>query len=146
MLARQGHNLQQLDWDQKKQGVIFSSFYMGYTAMQLPIGLVIERTGGKPVMLIALYLSALLSILTPLAIGLGDAPALFAIRFLLGCVQAGIFSAVSRLLATWIPIGERGRIGGLLNCGAPVVNIYLWVVVHWRIMEKMYDLYRYLVR
>lgn len=115
-------DLQQLDWDQEKQGLIFSSFYMGYTIMQLPIGLIVERVGGKPIILISLYVSAFLSIITPFAIALGDAPALFVVRFLLGCLQAGIFSTASRLLATWIPAGERGFIGGLLNCGAPVSN------------------------
>lgn len=113
-------NLHQLDWDQEKQGLIFSSFYMGYTVMQLPVGIIVERAGGKPIILISLYFSALLSILTPVAIAWGDAPALFAVRFLLGCLQAGIFSTASRLLATWIPAGERGFIGGLLNCGGPV--------------------------
>lgn len=115
--------LQQLDWNQDQQGIILSSFYMGYTLMQLPIGMIVERAGGKPVVLIALYFSAILSLLTPLSIQLGDLAGLFAVRFLLGCLQAGIFSAISRLLATWIPVGERGRIGGLLYCGPPVSGL-----------------------
>lgn len=74
-------NLHQLDWDQEKQGLIFSSFYMGYTVMQLPVGIIVERAGGKPIILISLYFSALLSILTPVAIAWGDAPALFPYDF-----------------------------------------------------------------
>lgn len=110
----------QYDWSQELQGYILSSFYVGYVLMHIPYGLMSERIGGKPVILIAMFLSAALSIATPFAVRHGGAYALIGVRFLLGCVQAGLYPSIATLLAAWVPKVERGRIGSMVYCAAPV--------------------------
>lgn len=88
--------------------------------MHIPAGLLAERIGGKPVILIALVCSSLLSLLTPTAVVFGSAYGLMLIRFLLGCMQAGLFPAIATLLAAWVPKKERGRVGSIIYCAGPV--------------------------
>lgn len=110
----------QFEWSQELQGFILSSFYTGYLAMHIPAGLLAERIGGKPVVLIALIFSSMLSLLTPIAVVSGGAHGLMIIRMLLGCVQAGLFPAIATLLAVWVPKKERGRVGSIIYCAGPV--------------------------
>lgn len=114
----------QYDWSQELQGYILSSFYVGYVMMHMPYGLMSERIGGKPVILIAMFLSAALSIATPFAVRHGGAYALIGVRFLLGCVQAGLYPSIATLLAAWVPKVERGRIGSMVYCAAPVCVLW----------------------
>lgn len=71
-------------------------------------------------MTFVLFAAASLSIATPLAVQYGGPFALMAVRFLLGCAQAGVYTSMATLLAAWIPKAERGRIGSLVFCGAVV--------------------------
>lgn len=114
--------MQQFDWSQELQGYILSSFYVGYVLMHLPYGLLSERIGGKPVLLIAIFMSAVLSIATPFAVHYGGALSLMTVRVLLGCVQAGMYPSIATLLSAWIPKSERGRIGSMVYGAAPVHN------------------------
>lgn len=88
--------------------------------LHLPGGILAERIGGKPVIVSALIVSAILSALTPSIVNAGGASALIALRMCLGCVQAGFFPAVATMLSKWVPTNERGRIGSLVYCGLPV--------------------------
>lgn len=88
--------------------------------LHVPGGILSERIGGKPVIVAALLLSAILSILTPLIVHRGGAAGLIVLRITLGCVQAGFFPAVATMLSAWVPKNERGRIGSLVYCGIPV--------------------------
>lgn len=95
-------------------------YIAGYVIAHFPGGLLAERIGGKPVILLAIFTSSLLSILTPLAVVHGGVYGLFAVRVLLGCVQAGMYPAIATLLAAWIPKRERARVGGIVYCSGPV--------------------------
>lgn len=123
-------NNDKFDWSQQLQGIILSSFYVGYVLLHIPGGILSERIGGKPVIVSALLLSAILSILTPLVVNLGDAAGLIVLRISLGAVQAGFFPAVATMLSAWVPINERGRIGSLVYCGIPVSKYlgFIWKI------------------
>lgn len=95
-------------------------FLSGYVIAHFPGGLLAERIGGKPVILMSLFTSALLTILTPAAVVYGGVSALFIVRVLLGVVQAGMYPAVATLLAVWIPQRERARVGSIVYCSGPV--------------------------
>lgn len=88
--------------------------------MHLPHGLLAEQIGGQPVILFAIFLSSTISLSTPFAIIYGGPYALIGLRFLLGCVQAGLYPSIATLLAAWVPQNERGRIGSMVYCAAPV--------------------------
>lgn len=92
--------------------------------MHIPAGLAAERFGGKPVIVVTLILSTIISFLTPITTSLGGAYGLIGIRILLGCAQAGLFPAIATLLSAWIPKKERGRVGSLIFCAGPVRFIH----------------------
>lgn len=108
------------EWSQELQGLILSSFYIGYVAIHMPGGRMAEKYGGKPVVMTALICSSILSLLTPVVVIFGGAHSLMGIRILLGCVQAGLYPAIATLLAAWIPQVERGRVGSVIYCAGPV--------------------------
>lgn len=111
---------EKFDWSQQLQGMILSSFYVGYVLLHVPGGVLAEKIGGKPVIVGALVISGILSIATPLIVHTGGATALIVLRITLGIVQAGFFPAVAMMLSAWVPCDERGRIGSLVYCGLPV--------------------------
>lgn len=115
--------MHEYDWSPELQGYILSSFYVGYVITHLPNGLLAERIGGKPVLLITMFLTSTLSLSTPFIIIYGGPYALIALRFLLGCVQGGMYPSIATLLAAWVPKIERGRIGSIIFCAGPVCNM-----------------------
>lgn len=112
--------MHEFDWPQSLQGYILSSFYVGYVLMHLPYGLLAEQIGGQPVILFAIFLTAAITLSTPFTILYGGPYALIFLRFMLGCVQAGLYPSIATLLAAWVPKNERGRIGSIVYCAAPV--------------------------
>lgn len=59
------------DWSQKQQGIILSSFYWGYIITQLPGGVLAQRFGGKHVLTLGLFFTAICTMLTPLCVQYG---------------------------------------------------------------------------
>lgn len=57
----------EFDWDSKMQGYILSSFFYGYITTQLFGGWLAARVGGKKVLGIGIFVTALLTLITPFA-------------------------------------------------------------------------------
>ncbi|KAJ6646401.1 putative inorganic phosphate cotransporter [Pseudolycoriella hygida] len=94
------------EWSQELQGVILSSFYWGYAITHLPGGLLAEKFGGKYTLGLGILSTAIFTLLTPV------------------CVEWGTtFPALSSLLAAWIPLGERSKLGSLVFGGGQVGTI-----------------------
>ncbi|KAI8436406.1 hypothetical protein MSG28_010004 [Choristoneura fumiferana] len=53
------------EWSEEIRGVILSSFFWGYTIMQIPAGILAKRFGGKPMLLSALIINGILCLVTP---------------------------------------------------------------------------------
>lgn len=66
-----------------------------------------QNWGGKYVMGLGIMLSAVLSMMIPLAVEYGGANALIVIRVLMGAAQGPMFPAMIQLLAMWAPKTER---------------------------------------
>ncbi|MFJ2505573.1 nitrate/nitrite transporter [Microbacterium sp. NPDC087592] len=77
-----------------------------YGGMQIPIGVLLDRFGSRPIMTIGMLLMAAGQLTMALSPSIGIA--IFA-RVLLGAGDAAIFPAVLRLVATWFP-AQRGPI------------------------------------
>ena len=75
-----------------------------YGGMQIPIGVLLDRFGSRPIMTIGMLLMAAGQLTMALSPSIGIA--VFA-RVLLGAGDAAIFPAVLRLVATWFP-AQRG--------------------------------------
>lgn len=58
----------EFDWDSKTKGLILSSFFYGYILTQLPGGWLASKYGGKVVFGNGIVITAVLSLMTPLAV------------------------------------------------------------------------------
>ena len=103
-------------------GALFSAFVLGYALMQPAAGRLADRIGAARAIAIAiLWWSAFTALLTAVPAGLrGALTLLIGVRFLLGIGEAIIFPASSRLVASWIPAGERGLATGIIFAGVGV--------------------------
>lgn len=75
-----------------------------YGGMQIPIGLLLDRYGARPIMTIGMVLMAVGQLTLAFSPSVGVA--IFA-RMLLGAGDAAVFPSVLRLIATWFP-AQRG--------------------------------------
>jgi MFS family permease len=75
-----------------------------YGGMQIPIGVLLDRFGARPIMTIGMLLMAVGQLTMALSPGVGVA---IIARMLLGAGDAAIFPGVLRLIATWFP-AQRG--------------------------------------
>ncbi|KAH8298054.1 hypothetical protein KR018_005265, partial [Drosophila ironensis] len=111
------------EWSEELQGLILSSFYIGYIVTHIPGGLLAEKFGGKWTLGIGILSTAVFTMLTPLAIEYGDSDWLIVTRVLMGLGEGTTFPALSVLLAAWVPANERGKLGALVLGGGQVGTI-----------------------
>ncbi|GBM61619.1 Sialin [Araneus ventricosus] len=77
---------EQYNWDSKTQGIILGAFFYGYFITQLPGGLLSETFGAKWVFGLGILITAICSLLTPLAASTGEA-SMIAARVLGGLAE-----------------------------------------------------------
>jgi sugar phosphate permease len=126
-----------LGLDQEQMGYLASAFLVAYAAFQVPGGLLGDRLGGRHLLTILVLGWSLLTGAVALAAALPADPALafgflLAVRFLFGMFQAGGFPTLGRVLADWVPLGERASAQGMVWTfsrlgGAFVPFLFLWL-------------------
>ena len=121
------NNSYEFDWSEQLQGFILASFYIGYLTSQVPGGLLASRFGGRYILLIAVFLNAFLTLITPACVRIGGAPALIAVRIIIGMAEGLIIPTCGVLLAAWVPLKERSRISTF---------VYSGLQVKWHIQQK----------
>lgn len=109
------------DWDQEMQGIILSSFFWGYVITHLPGGVLAEKFGGKYTLGLGILSTALFTLATPIAVVWGGPWALVVLRMLMGLGEGTTFPALSALLASWIPLNERSKLGSFVFGGGQVM-------------------------
>lgn len=102
-----------------------------YGGMQLPIGVLLDRFGSRPIMTIGMVLMAVGQLTMALSPSVGVA---IVARMLLGAGDAAVFPAVLRLVATWFP-AQRGPVmvqltGIIGQAGQLVAVIPLSALLH----------------
>lgn len=112
------------EWNEFIQGWILSSFYIGYVLTHVPGGVLAERFGGKYTLGLGILSTAIFTLLTPLAVESGGAYALIALRILMGLGEGTTFPALSVLLASWVPVNERSKVGSFVFGGGQVSFIF----------------------
>lgn len=110
----------QFEWDEQLQGLILSAFYWGYVLTHLPGGYLAERFGGKYTLSLGILSTAIFTLLTPVVVEWGDSTWLVVLRVLQGLGEGTTFPALSALLAMWIPLKERSKLGSLVFGGGQV--------------------------
>lgn len=116
-------NTDKYDWSEVQQGVILSAFFYGYVITHIPGGLLATKFGGKWCLSLGILSTAIFTLITPLAIQWGGANTLIVLRFLEGLGEGTTFPALSALLAAWIPLKERSKLGSFVFGGGQVGTI-----------------------
>jgi D-galactonate transporter len=95
-------------------------FYLGYLLFEIPSNLLLERIGARK----TIARITLLWGLTSMAMSLVKTSTMFyALRFLLGAFEAGLYPGVILYLTYWFPARHRGRMMGLFMIAVPVSGI-----------------------
>lgn len=95
-------------------GAIMTAYFWTYTAVQVPIGLLVDRWGARRVMLALMATLALGVLLFPLS--RSYTRSLLA-RALVGLGAAAVWVPSLRLISEWFRPEERGRVIGILSAG-----------------------------
>ncbi|MGX5770072.1 MULTISPECIES: MFS transporter [Microbacterium] len=94
-----------------------------YGGMQIPIGVLLDRYGARPIMTVGMLLMALGQLTMAVSPSVGVA---ILARMLLGAGDAAIFPGVLRLIATWFP-AQRGpimvQLTGIVGQGGQLVAL-----------------------
>ena len=100
------------DFDTDAAGVamLASSYFWGYTLMQIPAGLLVDRYGVKRVVLASMIASSLGSAAFALAPNLLD---VFAARLIVACGDALVFTALLKLVAQSFADERFGMMSGI---------------------------------
>lgn len=113
------------DWDETTQGLILSAFYWGYAITHLPGGILAEKFGGKYTLGLGILSTAIFTLLTPLIIVASDGNwvVVVVLRLIEGLGEGTTYPALNALLAQWVPIGERAKMGTLVYAGGQIGTI-----------------------
>jgi len=135
----------ELGLSQIEMGQVFSAFLLGYSLLQVPVGMLGDRFGPYSVLAGIAWSWAGLTLLTGLLPGRISLPAvgvlgtLIAIRFLLGVSIAGVYPLSARAMAVWQPIAQRASSYSLIIAGisigsavTPPIVAWLMVRLGWR--------------
>lgn len=103
-------------------GGVFSAFVIGYALTQPLAGRLADRFGPYRIIAFGIVWWSVFTAVTAL-VPAGFAwslTALVAVRFVLGVGESVIFPASNRLVAAWIPRGERGFANGVIFAGVGI--------------------------
>ena len=106
---------EEFKWDLETQGIILSSFYVGYMIMQVLGGFLADRFGGKIVLGLGVLIWSFFTIVTPWAAFSGMLGLLIA-RIGMGLGEAVTFPSVYSLVTRWFPVHEKAKAVALNAC------------------------------
>jgi ACS family glucarate transporter-like MFS transporter len=123
-------------------GSVFSAFLWGYGLFQIPWGYVCDRIGPRRTLTAAILIFAVgagAMAIVPRFAGIAGISVLAGfslVRFLTGVGEAAISSNVTRVIASWTSVRERGFASGLQVCGlglgGTLTPVFIaWTMGHW---------------
>jgi ACS family glucarate transporter-like MFS transporter len=123
-------------------GGVFSAFLWGYGLFQIPWGYVCDRIGPRRTLTASIFCFAVGSgvmVFAPrfaAATGVSALAVFRVVRFLTGVGEAAVSSNVTRVIASWTAVRERGFASGLQVCGLGLGGTLTpiaiaWTMVHW---------------
>jgi MFS family permease len=96
-------------------GYLASAYNWSYAALQIPVGVMLDRWGVRRIGRVAAFLWSMASIASGLATGVYS---FFAARLLLGVGEAPTFPANAKAVGYWFPEGERSFATSLNDAAA----------------------------
>ncbi len=123
-------------------GLVFSSFLWGYALFQIPWGYICDRIGPRRTLTTSIFCFAVGSgamVFAPrfaATTGVSALAVFRIVRFLTGVGEAAVSSNVTRVIASWTALRERGFASGLQVCGLGLGGTLTpiaiaWTMVHW---------------
>lgn len=117
-------------------GLAAGVFFFGYMLLQVPAGHIAEHGSAKKYILWTILAWGSISLLTAFV---QNAWQLFAVRFLLGVAEGGVYPALLTIIANWFPTRELGRANALFLMSLPLSTLITnpvsgWIVANydWR--------------
>lgn len=104
------------DWNSVQTGYILSSFFFGYLLTQFFGGLLAFRYGGNLIFGLGILVTAVMTLLTPVAAELGYG-VLITVRVFEGIFEGVTFPAMYDVWSNWAPKAERSRMAGFAMAG-----------------------------
>ena len=127
---------QELDLTNVEMSYVMMAFTLAYGLFEVPAGWLGDRLGGRWVLTGVVVWWSAFTALTGAGTGLLS---LVVIRFLFGAGEAGAFPNAARVISRWFPLGERGRVQGIMltaaqlgSVCAPPVAAYAIAGLGWR--------------
>ncbi|GBP75625.1 Putative inorganic phosphate cotransporter [Eumeta japonica] len=120
---RNNTEIEVYQWSENVRGMVLSSFFWGYTLLQIPAGVLAKRFGGHPLLFGSLLLNGLLSLAVPTLAKYGGWMAICAVRAAMGLSQACFMPGCHTLLGKWSPPEERTRMSSVAYAGIPIGTI-----------------------
>ena len=119
-------------------GWLMASFMVAYGLFEMPWGSLGDRLGVRNILAAIILGGSALTAALVLVVLLPEKVAwifiyLLVVRFLFGAFQAGTFPSISRMMADWMPLQERGGAQGLLWMssrvgGAAAPSLLVWLI------------------
>ncbi|XP_074653837.1 sialin-like isoform X2 [Tubulanus polymorphus] len=117
----------EFEWDRPTQGMVLSAFFWGYIITQVPGGWLANKYGGKLVLGSGMALTALATLLLPVA-ARGSVHAVIFLRVVMGFGTGTAFPAMHGLWARWAPSFEKTKLMTLCYSGTMIGNIFTFFV------------------
>ncbi|MDR3100813.1 MAG: MFS transporter [Paraburkholderia sp.] len=95
-------------------------FFIGYFLCEVPSNLALERFGARVWFARILFTWGVITMLMALVSG---PKSFYALRFLLGAAEAGLYPGILYFLTQWFPMRHRARVIGLLVLAQPIAGI-----------------------
>ncbi|MCI0703547.1 MAG: MFS transporter [Planctomycetia bacterium] len=134
----------ELGLSNSEMSLVLMSFTLAYGLFAVPVGRWGDKTGPRSVLSQIVFAWSAFTAMTGFATGLVT---LVFVRFLFGAAEAGAFPNAAKVLARWFPVGERGRVQGVMLAFsqfgavlAPAATAYLIDATNWRVAFLIYGL------
>jgi len=143
--------LSELQFTKTQLGDAVGAFFLAYALMQIPSGWITDTFGARWMLALFVLGWSIATIGLGLAQGLA---AIWAMRLILGIMQAGAYPTAAGLLKRWIPYSERGLANSIVSMGGRcglllslvftvplmrmVGNATGWETDNWRVVFAMY--------
>ncbi|XP_026761732.1 putative inorganic phosphate cotransporter [Galleria mellonella] len=118
------------NWSAEQQSIILGSFFYGYVLTQVPGGRIAEIFGGKLVYGVGVLLTALFTILSPIAAYV-DFKFFILVRVLEGLGEGVTYPAMHAMLARWIPPLERSKFAAYVYAGSNIGTVISLPISGW---------------
>ncbi len=103
-----------------QMGFVLSSFLITYAILQIPIGMLLDKTGVKWLIRIGTIIWTIATFMTAIVSGFG---LIILSRFLLGVAEAPVFPGSAKATGYWFPTSERGLATSAFDAAAKFSNV-----------------------